>query len=336
MNRKDFLRSAGLAGLGFTLPFVKTPAITKAQRPPNACTLIPSETAGPFPLDLTENTAFFRQDVREDQTGVQLNIKIRILGLDNCLPMQNVRVNIWHCNRSGVYSGYNTNNNAGDVNAKWLRGYQFTDANGYAEFVTIFPGWYTGRIAHIHFQVHVSSNYSAVSQFTFDIPTKNAIYAANPTIYTKGADPMQFSSDNIFSDGYALQLATLTPNTATGGYDCYFEATVQGTGTSGVGHIEKETAKVFELGQNYPNPYRDLTTVPLTLHQTSDIRLELWDINGRLLTTVIEQAKMAPGNYQFDISPAALGLPAGNYMYQLEAKNDSGIFRMPKMMTVAR
>ena len=186
------------------------------KNPPNNCTLIPSETAGPFPLDLTANPFYFRQDVRENKTGVQLNLKLKIIGLSNCLPMQNARVNIWHCDKDGLYSGY------GDQQGlTYLRGYQMTNANGEVEFVTIFPGWYTGRICHIHFQVFVSSSYAAISQLTFPIATKNAIYAANPSLYTKGADPLTFSNDNIFSDGYSYQLATLTPNIQMGGYDSY-------------------------------------------------------------------------------------------------------------------
>ena len=61
-----------------------------------ACVLISSETAGPFPLDLTENQTFFRQDVRESEQGVKLNLKLKIFGLNNCEPMRNLRVNIWH------------------------------------------------------------------------------------------------------------------------------------------------------------------------------------------------------------------------------------------------
>jgi protocatechuate 3,4-dioxygenase beta subunit len=36
---------------------------------------------------------------------------------------------------------------------KFLRGYQTTDANGVAEFLTIYPGWYPGRAVHIHFKI---------------------------------------------------------------------------------------------------------------------------------------------------------------------------------------
>lgn len=36
----------------------------------------------------------------------------------------------------------------------FLRGIQLTDANGLAEFDTIYPGWYEGRAIHIHVKVH--------------------------------------------------------------------------------------------------------------------------------------------------------------------------------------
>ena len=332
MNRKEFLKSAGIVGLGMSLPSAKCAGKSTKTSTVDECVLIPSETAGPFPLDLTENNFYFRQDVRETEEGVQLNLKLKIIGVDNCEPMENLRVNIWHCSKDGLYSGYSGNNNPGQEGLTYLRGYQFTDANGEVEFITILPGWYNGRICHIHFQVYVSSSYAAISQLTFPIDIKNSIYEANSDLYTKGVDPLNFSQDNIFSDGHEYQLATLTENTNTGGYDSYMEVAIQGSGTVGVGHIEREIEKVFELGQNFPNPYSDTTTIPFELHQSSDIALELWDLSGKKVATVLNE-KMNSGTYNIEVNPKSLGLAKGNYVYQLEAKNDNGIFRLPKLMT---
>ncbi len=337
MKRKDFLKGIGLAGLGLSVGGANLHSVNETHAEGGArWELIPSETEGPFPLDLTENSTFFRQDIREDQTGIQLNLRLKVLGLDNCSPMSNVRVNIWHCSNIGVYSGYNTGNNPGDANATHLRGYQFTDSNGEVEFITIFPGWYNGRICHIHFQVYVSSSYAAVSQLTFPVDIKNGIYTNNSSLYPNGTDPMALSNDNIFSDGYEQQMATLEENSETGGYSSYLEVSVKGEGTTtGVGHIERETAKVFDLGQNYPNPYLGSTTVPITLKQACDVQLELWDVSGRKVATIMDEYKTV-GSYDVEINPEKLGLKSGTYIYQLVANNGSGTFRIPKVMTVYR
>lgn len=335
MNKRDFLKLSGLAGVAAITPTNVFSNVKKETEntldPTTVCTLIPSETAGPFPLDLTENSFYFRQDIRETQTGVPLKLKLKINGIGNCGVMQNVRVNIWHCSRVGLYSGYSNGMNAGQAGLTYLRGYQYTDVNGEVEFLTAFPGWYNGRICHIHFQVYVSSAYSAVSQLSFDIATKNALYAANPTLYPNGADPLSFSGDNIFSNGYALQLATLTPNATIGGYESYLEVGVQGNGTLGVGHYESENAKQFTLGQNYPNPYSEETTIPLTLKNNSDVDIELWDLNGRNLGSIFN-GSLAAGEHKIAFN-ANSQFPTGNYIYQLTLKNEYGVYKDSKMMT---
>ena len=335
MKRNEFLKGIGLAGLGAALPWEKAKAITEPAGKTTTCVLIPTETAGPFPLDLTANTTFFRQDVKETKTGVPLNVKLKIIGNGNCLPMSNLRVNIWHCDKDGLYSGYDQTNNPGQAGLTYLRGYQFTDANGEVEFMTIFPGWYSGRICHIHFQVWVSSSYAAISQLTFDINTKNGIYTSNSSLYTKGADPMTLASDNIFSDGYQYQLATLTPNTTTGGYDANLEVTIVGNGTTGIGHLEKENAKQFVLGQNFPNPYSEQTTIPFSLTKTSYVTLELFDLQGRKVAN-IQKEGLTSGNHIISINPSNMGIVAGSYIYQFTVNNADGIFRECKMMTAIK
>lgn len=328
MKRKDFLKGFGAAGIGTFLfkPQLSPSAVSSGPKPPN-CVLIPSETAGPFPLDLTENQEFFRQDVREDRTGVRHDLRLRIIGLDNCLPMQNVRVNIWHCDKDGQYSGYQS-----QTGLTYLRGYQITDANGEVNFITIFPGWYNGRICHIHFQVYVSSVYAAVSQLTYPIAEKNNIYAENADLYTKGLDPLSFNQDGIFADGYAYQLASLTPNSSTGGYDSFLEVTVEGTGITGLAEAEPETGRQFKLKQNQPNPYTHHTSIPFEMKFPGNAWLEIWDLSGKKRAE-LSKPGLAAGNYNFNIDPAHLGLPVQTYVYQLRVENSNGIFRQAKVMT---
>ena len=334
-HRRSFIKASGILGVASLFPLGKVFAGTSQLSNAASCTLIPVETAGPFPLDLTENTTFFRQDIRESKTGIQLNLKIKIIGNENCLPMENVRVNIWHCDKDGLYSGYSQTNNPGQSGLTYLRGYQFTDSNGEVEFVTIFPGWYNGRICHIHFQAYVNSSYAAISQLTFPIETKQAIYSDNSSVYTNGTDPMSISSDNVFSDGYSFQMASLTANASTGGYDAYLEVTIEGSGITGIGHLEKENAKNFSLGQNYPNPFENETTIPISLQLPSDVKLDLFDLQGRKVWSQM-QNNLSSGNHKFEINLNNLGLTKANYAYQLTVKNANGTFIGSKLMTAAK
>lgn len=332
MNRKEFLKGIGLAGIGLTI----APQVSKSENTTDTtqanCILIPTETAGPFPWDLTANNAFFRQNITEDRVGIPLTVKMKILGDTNCSPMQNVRVNVWHCDKDGSYSAYDNSMNPGQAGKTYCRGWQITDANGEVQFTTIFPGWYNGRICHIHFQVYVSSVYAAISQLTFPIAEKNALYAKHSNLYTKGADPLGFNQDNIFSDGYQYQLATLTENSEGNGYTSSIEVTVRGTGISGLINAEPETGGFFKLEQNNPNPFGARTEIPFTLVSPANTRLQLFDVQGKLLANLLD-TYLTEGKYSIPVECSSLNIPNGNYVYQLEITNSQGTFRQSKVMT---
>lgn len=87
------------------------------------------------------------------------------------------------------------------------------------KFTTVFPGCYTGRYPHIHFEVFASPDKAAsgadsllVSQFALpDAPCK-ALYAASPayTGSTAALAATSLASDGIFSDNTAEQVAAQT------------------------------------------------------------------------------------------------------------------------------
>lgn len=337
MKRSQFLKSLGATlALPVSLPFLATGQSSKgsAKHPTSRgnCALIPSETAGPFPLDLTENEFFFRQAIHEDRIGVPLRQRIRIVGAENCEPMANVRVNIWHCDRDGDYSGYAAMNSVG---LTYCRGYQMTDANGECEFVTIFPGWYPGRVTHVHFQVHVSSQYSVISQWTWPHDaTVNAVNA-HLELYPEGPDPLSPDQDGVFTDGLDLQVADLSWDEDAGEFVSNFEVTVEGAGTSGVGYQELQNAALFELGQNFPNPVSTSTTIPLTLKERAEVTLSLWSTDGRCVQRT-NLGSLAAGDHSWELQFDAKRLPASSYLYHIEVLTDRGRFTDVKRMTSSK
>ncbi|MGF6850064.1 protocatechuate 3,4-dioxygenase beta subunit [Chitinophaga sp. W3I9] len=72
-----------------------------------ACTVSPEETDGPYPLYNSRGSSIQRVDITDGKTGTPLQITINILNTNNsCKPLANARVDIWHCDKDGYYSGY--------------------------------------------------------------------------------------------------------------------------------------------------------------------------------------------------------------------------------------
>jgi protocatechuate 3,4-dioxygenase beta subunit len=325
MDRKDFLKGIGLAGAGVVI----------SQSKSIACTVIPTETAGPYPILSTQLAATLRSDMRESIVGQLHTIKLKIIGDSNCLPLANAEVDVWHCNPQGHYSGYTTSGKDGSVNdagKTYLRGRAMTDSNGEVTFTTIFPGWYSGRICHVHFEVKVGGTSMKISQFTYPKTEKDQIHTTIAPYNTWGIDPAVSSSDNVFSDGTTGQIATLVYNSTTLAWDSYLEVTVAGTGTAGVKNIEHITGGQFELGQNYPNPHLGVTTVPFTLTANSEVSFGIYNLQGRRVAEV-KPVKLGAGEHQMAIDCHQLNIPVGTYAYEITVKNSIGIYSQCKMMT---
>lgn len=352
MDRKEFLKLSGLAGavsIGGVagLRAGSNQAYSPIGESGNAsdvdimggaeCALIPSETAGPFPLNLSTDASKFRQDIREDQVGALTRLRMKIVSAQDCQPIANARVDIWHCNAYGYYSAYNTPGQSGNqdhTDAVWLRGIQMTDANGEVNFVTIFPGAYPGRTVHIHFQVFLSSVFAVTSQLMFPTDKTLTLLASEPPYSEWNGQMTRPESDGVFADGYTLQVATLDANSAEGGYDSFLQVAINAAST-GLRNLEPETGGMFSLGQNYPNPYQVQTTVPFTLARMSNVTLDIFDLAGRKVTSV-QRTNLPPGPQTLPVSLHSIGLADASYVYQLTVANSEGEFRQCKVMTRAR
>ncbi len=84
------------------------------------------------------------------------------------------------------------------------------------------------------------------------------------------------------------------------------------TGVS-VNESGRETP-LFKLGQNYPNPFRQLTIIDYRLSIGGIVILEVFDPKGMLVRTLADGPKQ-PGDYEIVFD--GTGLPPGLYFYQL-------------------
>ena len=76
-----------------------------------------------------------------------------------------------------------------------------------------------------------------------------------------------------------------------------------------------ELPEAFSLAQNYPNPFNPMTTVAYTLGHTTHVRLQVFDLQGRLVQTLVNGLQAA-GAYAVPFDAA--NLPSGTYFYRME------------------
>ena len=72
--------------------------------------------------------------------------------------------------------------------------------------------------------------------------------------------------------------------------------------------------KEFRLDQNYPNPFNPATTIQFALPRESQVKLKLFDILGREVTTLVDE-ELEPGEYKVVFE--AKGLTSGVYFYRI-------------------
>jgi len=210
-------------------------ATTGAGTTPAECgDEIPEETAGPFPGDGSNGPNILSQSgiVRSDITrsfgtgsavaeGVPLSLVLTVQDTSNgCAALAGGAVYVWQCDREGRYSMYSP----GVAGENYLRGVQEVGADGRATFTTIFPGCYSGRWPHIHFEVYPSlaaatsaDSKGATSQVALPKDACDAVYAS--TGYGQSVSTLSrlsLDSDNVFRDGYDDQLGTMSGSVGSG------------------------------------------------------------------------------------------------------------------------
>jgi protocatechuate 3,4-dioxygenase beta subunit len=237
------LVTLGACGSATTTGEATSPVGSRAAGPPNggdggapettqtsgtANGELPEETGGPYPGDGSNGANVLNQSgiVRRDITssfgssttkaaGIPLSLTMTINDYANGkAPLTGGAVYVWHCDREGRYSLYSQ----GVTGENYLRGVQETDSRGQVRFTTIFPACYSGRWPHIHFEVYPSlakatngANKIATSQLALPEATCRAVYAASG--YEKSLSNISrvsLDTDNVFRDGYDLQIPTVT------------------------------------------------------------------------------------------------------------------------------
>jgi hypothetical protein len=89
----------------------------------------------------------------------------------------------------------------------------------------------------------------------------------------------------------------------------------EGNPHTAVEEVGGELPTQISLGQNYPNPFNPNTVFEYNLDGRADVKVRVYDVTGRLVTTLFEGTQPA-GTYRVTFSGE--GLASGTYFYRLE------------------
>lgn len=192
-RRRALLRALALLPVGLAVrPAWAEKAAEAGLVAANVCLLSPETTEGPFYVD----PKLVRRDITEGRPGVPLALTLQVVDAD-CRPVAGARVDIWHCDAAGDYSGVRQPGGASTVGETFLRGTQATGRQGVAAFATIWPGWYRGRTPHIHFKVFLDDRTVLTSQLFFPDAVSAALYRAAEPYAARGAADTANRRDGI-------------------------------------------------------------------------------------------------------------------------------------------
>ena len=86
----------------------------------------------------------------------------------------------------------------------------------------------------------------------------------------------------------------------------------------GTGVDDETLLKEFSLEQNYPNPFNPSTVIQYSVPSESVVKLEVFDLLGQKVSTLINEYKTA-GKYQAEVNMSANNFVSGVYFYRLTA-----------------
>lgn len=176
----------------------------------SVCVLNAEVTEGPYSLE----GALVREDIREDKEGFEVQYTFTVVDVaDDCAPLADALVEIWHCDHLGEYSGFvGGNGHTEEDNGTFLRGGQLTDEDGECNITSIWPGHYVSRAVHVHMRVHTDvtltdDSYTGgeiihTGQLFFDQDINTEIQATSPYTANTTQETL-LEDDGIYDDGGA-------------------------------------------------------------------------------------------------------------------------------------
>ncbi|KAI0125418.1 Intradiol ring-cleavage dioxygenase [Xylariales sp. AK1849] len=213
--------SHNLTDKGYTLDTPESTLFTGNA----TCALVEETTVGPYYVA----GELLRTDITEGQQGVPLHLDIQFVDVSDCSAVSDIIIDIWHCNATGVYSGVSATGQGG-LNSTFGRGAQISDEDGVAQFDTVFPGHYTGRVTHIHVLSTKDANVLSNNTYEGGVATHIGQLFFDPTLVSSVENTAPYTSnEQSFTD---ILDDSIAAGEATSDYDIFTDYALLGDSPS--------------------------------------------------------------------------------------------------------
>ncbi len=176
-----------------------------------------------------------------------------------------------------------------------------------------------------------STAYAELGSFATNFLKRlNDGFSSNVTVGNSAIDTAAVLVDDIYIPGtkknpYAVTLNGVATASSVGLVK-YVPGNTPAVVIQDAGYSEEsEVPNSFGLMQNYPNPFNPSTVISYSLPIDGIVTLKIYDVLGREVATVLQNATMEMGNYQTTFN--ATSLTSGVYFYRInvESVDDDGI-----------
>ncbi|MBU1064794.1 T9SS type A sorting domain-containing protein, partial [bacterium] len=165
---------------------------------------------------------------------------------------------------------------------------------------------------------------------------------SNFEIFINGAiDAHSTFSGSILTTNIDLMIGQVLPNTST--YN--FKGTIDDIriydyalsieeiealyGETSAIHSEiQKIPEQFSLSQNYPNPFNPITTIRYQLPESGNVKLQVFDLTGRLIQTLVDEKKQAG---EYIVTWNAQNVSSGIYFYRIQTEGFMSVKKCVKL-----
>ena len=145
---------------------------------------------------------------------------------------------------------------------------------------------------------------------------------ANYSSYTDLAVPINFNTSDVPDTAIITMEIMGSDSVHSGSY--FIVDDLSFSPAAGVSEHHGQVPAAFSLSQNYPNPFNPTTAVSYALPVRSQVRLEVFNVLGERVATLVNSEKDA-GYYTVNWTPKT---GSGMYFYRIQAGSHTAVGKM--------